>query len=136
VGNNNKKFWSLFFGCILANSYVWLADIGINADVPQSFQTYTDFVVNYYSMIVTGGVAFIVTCLMIITMNQLFNVCVSEHLGWLLLPSLSFIGFTALTAQLLITQILAAAIPALLILLFVSLVKKRDYFMPERLKVW
>ena len=136
MGKNNKKFWSLFFGCILANSYVWLADIGMNATVPQSFQSYTDFVINYYAMIVTAATAIGVALLVILVMDKGFDVCVSDHLGWLLLPSMSFIAFTALTAQLLISQILAAAIPALLLLSFVTLVKKRDHFLPDRSKVW
>lgn len=136
MGKSNKKFWSLFFGCVLANSYVWLASFGVNAEVPSSFQGHTNFVLDYYSVLVTAILAALATLCLIMVMNKTVKLCVSDHILWLILPSISFIAFTLFTAQILLVQILSAAIPALVVLSGFYLIKQRDKLLPERLSVW
>lgn len=132
----NKKFWSLLFGCLLANCYLWLVQVGRQIDIPSSFHGHTDFVVNYYPLAVTALFSGALTWLVIILMDKLFSLRVSDHILWLVLPTLSFIIFTSFTALSMLPAILSAALPALLVLTVGYLIEKRDNILPDRDSVW
>ena len=128
MNRNNNKFWSLIFGAILANSYVWLVDIGVNAPVPEVLQPHTHFVLDYYSPLVTALLSVLLVGVLSVAMLKVLNVCVTEHILWAFWPSLGFVVFTAVTASALIISILQAVIPALIILTVIYLVRKRQQF--------
>lgn len=126
--NNKNKFWSLIFGAILANSYVWLVDIGANAPVPEVLQTHTLFVLDYYSPLVTALLSALLAGTLSMVMLKVLNICVTEHILWMFWPSLGFAVFTAVTASALIIPILQAVIPALFILSVIYVARKRQQF--------
>jgi len=134
--NKNKKFWSLIFGAILANSYVWLVSLGSNAPVPELLQTNSAFVAKFYSPIVIGSLSALLVLALSVFMHKVFNVSVNEHAAWIYWPTLGFIVFTALTATELVMPILQAAVPALFVLTIIYIVQKRQQFMLFKNSSW
>lgn len=134
--NKNKKFWSLIFGAILANSYVWLVSLGNSAPVPELFQANTTLVAQLYSPIIIGSLSALLALVLSVVMHKVFSVSVSEHAGWIYWPTLGFIVFTAFTATELIIPILQAAVPALLVLTIIYMIQKRQQFMLFKNSSW
>jgi len=123
---NNRKLWTFVFGCIIANTYVWLANIAHIAPVPEILHLHPLFILDYYPKLVTIGSAILFALFTVFVMSKTVKICVSEHILWLVLPTLSFIGFTAITSHVLFLPILSAALPTLLVLSLVYLFKKRQ----------
>ncbi|MFD2164768.1 hypothetical protein ACFSJY_00685 [Thalassotalea euphylliae] len=133
---NNKKFWSLVIGCLLTNAYLSLVELGLSAQVPASFHRNVDFIVNYYPYLVTASLALCLTTLIAVLMPKFVNTRVSDHVLWLILPSISFLVFTSFTAHVLLPQLVFAAIPSLAVIALFYLIEKRDSYLPARDKVW
>jgi len=109
----NKKLWSFNFGCLIAGSFIWLVSFGATAPVPEMLSPHPLFIIDYYSGLVTACSALMLTALTIIVMGRGFKICTSEHTFWLVLPSLSFIALTTISAFDLLPAILYAAVPSL-----------------------
>lgn len=134
--NSNKKFWSFVVGSVLATAYIWLVELGMNATVPTSFQSEANFIINYYPMVVTATAAMVTTLVAVLLMSVLLKTKVSDHLFWLILPSLSFLSFALISANILFVPMLAAALPTLAVFLLAYFIENRDMYLPERSKVW
>lgn len=128
MSTSKNKFWSLIFGAILANSYIWLIEFGSLAPVPEALQPHAGFIFEFYSPLVTAILSALLAGVLSFIMLKAFNVCVSEHILWLFWPTLGFIVFTAFTANILIASVLQAAIPALMMLSLIYYVRKRQQF--------
>lgn len=109
----NKKLWSFNFGCFIAASFIWLVSFGATAPVPEILSPHPLFIIDYYSGFVTACSAFMLTALAIIVMGKGVKICTSEHTFWLVLPSLSFIALTTISAFELLPAMLYAAVPSL-----------------------
>ncbi len=118
----NKKLWSFIFGCLIATSFVWLISVGKNATVLTFFHQYPDFVIDYYSLMVTALATVIMTLVIVFIMNGIFSVCASEHPFWLILPSIAFVLLTLFTSKLMLAPMLSAAVPALTVLVFTAVI--------------
>ncbi|MDG1752434.1 MAG: hypothetical protein P8I03_12350 [Thalassotalea sp.] len=118
--NVNKKLWSFNFGCIIAFSFVWLVSFGNSAPVPELLHPHPFFILDYYSGLVTACSAIMLTALAVIIMEKGFNLCVSEHPFWLILPSLCFVALTTISAFELLTTMLYAVLPALLVMIITA----------------
>jgi len=118
----NKKLWYFNFGCLIAGLLVWLVDFGNVAPVPSALHPHTDFILDYYPGAVTAITASMVSLLLLVIMRKAFKLCASDHPFWLLLPTLCFITLTLLLAQFMLSAIMFAAIPALIILMFSAVV--------------
>lgn len=118
----NKKLWSFNFGCLLAGSLVWLVQLGNLAPVPSVLHPHTDFILDYYPGSVTAITASITSLLLLIFMRKSFKLCASEHTFWLLLPTLCFITLALLIAQFMVSAILFAAVPSLMVLMFSAII--------------
>ncbi|WP_286265740.1 hypothetical protein [Thalassotalea atypica] len=132
MSRNNNKFWTLIFGAILANSYVWLVNVGASTPVPELFHSYTAFVVDFYSPLVTALLSILLVIMISLIMLKGFKICVSEHILWLFWPSIGFLVFTSVTASALLFSILHAAIPALMALSMIYFIRKRQQFFLAR----
>ncbi len=128
MSKSKNKFWSLVFGAILANSYIWLIEFGTLAPVPEVLQPHAGFVFEFYSPLVTALLSALLAGVLSFVMLKAFNICISEHILWLFWPSLGFVVFTAFTANLLIVSVLQAVIPALLMLSVIYFARKRQQF--------
>lgn len=126
MNTSRKKFWSLIFGAILANSYVWLVSLSSQVPVPEMLQEHTVFVIDFYSPIITALLSISLTIVLSLVMLKVFNICVSEHILWLFWPSLGFVVFTFFTANALIVPILQAVVPALVMLALIYWFKRRQ----------
>jgi hypothetical protein len=124
VSGINKKLWSFNFGCLIAGSFVWLVGLGATAPVPELLSAHPIFVLDYYSGLVTALFAMIFTTLLVGLMTRWLKICSSEHTFWLMLPSLSFVALTSLSAFNSLPEILFAALPSLLILLSASVLQR------------
>jgi len=113
----NKKLWSFNFGCLIAGSFGWLVSVGATAPVPEVLHPHPMFIIDYYSGLVTGCSAFMLTALAIIVMGKGFKICTSEHTFWLMLPSLSFLALTTISAFEFLPSMLYAAIPSLVLVI-------------------
>lgn len=122
----NNKLWSFIIGCIIANSYVWLPNIAAAAPVPEVLHPHPVFVVDFYSSLITVLAAISLSITMILFMSNALKLCISEHIMWVVLPTLIFIGFTLTAAQVLIVPILTTAIPTLAVITASYLFKKRN----------
>ena len=120
----NKKLWSFNFGCLIAGSFVWLVGLGATSPVPEILSAHPIFVLDYYSGLVTALFAMVFTTILIGLMTRGLKICSSEHTFWLMLPSLSFVALTSLSAFNSLPEILFAALPSLLILLSVSMLQR------------
>jgi len=112
----NKKLWSFNFGCLIACSLVWLVSVGNAAPVPEVLYPHPLFILDYYSGLVTACSALMLTGLTIIIMGKGFNICTSEHPFWLILPTMSFLALTTVSAFEMLNTLLYAAVPALFVL--------------------
>jgi hypothetical protein len=128
MSTSKNKFWSLVFGAILANSYVWLIEFGVSAPVPEALHQHPSFIFEFYSPMVTACLSALLAGVLSFIMLKAFDVCVSEHILWLFWPTLGFIVFTAFTANILIASVLQAAIPAMFMLSLIYYVRKRQQF--------
>ena len=95
----NKKLWSFNFGCLIAGSFVWLVSIGLKAPVPEVLYPHTNFVLDYYSGLVTAVATGMLTLLILIIMGKAFKLCTSDHTFWLVLLTLSFLALTVIASQ-------------------------------------
>lgn len=126
----NKKLWSFNFGCLIAGSLVWLVHLGNIAPVPTILHPHTNFILDYYPGTVTAIIACLASLLLLLLMRKGFQLCASEHTFWLLLPTLCFVALTLLIAQFMLTPILYAVIPNLVILTLSAIIyrlKSRKY---------
>jgi hypothetical protein len=112
----NKKLWSFNFGCLIAGSFVWLVSVGSKAPVPEVLYPHTNFVLDYYSGLVTAAATGGVTLVILIIMGKAFKLCTSEHTFWLVLPILSFLALTMIASQSMLISIAYAALPAMAII--------------------
>jgi hypothetical protein len=112
----NKKLWSFNFGCLIAGSFVWLVSVGLTAPVPAALYPHTDFVLDYYSGLVTAVATGMLTLLVLVIMGKAFKLCTSEHTFWLVLPILSFLALTMIASQSMFISIAYAAIPAMMVI--------------------
>jgi len=112
----NKKLWSFNFGCIIAGSFVWLVSVGMKVPVPEMLYPHTEFVLDYYSGLVTAVAAGMLTLLVLIIMGKAFKLCTSEHTFWLILPTLSFLALTMIASHSMLISIAYAAIPAIMVM--------------------
>ncbi|MCO4800252.1 MAG: hypothetical protein KC484_13640 [Colwelliaceae bacterium] len=117
----NKKLWSFNFGSLIALSFVWLVGFGDSAPVPEALHPHPLFILDYYSGIVTACSTLIFTVLAVIIMKKGFNLCVSEHPFWLILPSIYFLILTTVSAFETLGAILYAAFPALLVMVITGI---------------
>ncbi len=117
----NKKMWSFNFGCILAASSVWLVALGMQMPVLTLVDLSPAFIDAYYSVVVTSVFSILLTFLVITLMKRGFNIRTSDHTFWLLLPLIIFVLMALLTGAQLYSPLLAAAVPALTIVLFSGL---------------
>lgn len=120
----NKKLWSFNFGCLIAYSFMWLVGFGNSAPVPEVLHPHPLFILDYYSGLVTACAALMLTALTIIIMNKGFNLCTSEHPFWLVLPSMTFLALTTVSAFEMLSTILYAAIPALFLLCITAVIMR------------
>ncbi|MDO6444515.1 hypothetical protein Q4493_01880 [Colwellia sp. 1_MG-2023] len=118
----NKKLWSFNFGSLIAFSFVWLVSFGNTAPVPEVLHPHPFFILDYYSGLVTAVSAVMMTALIVIIMGKGFNLCASEHPFWLILPSICFIVITTLSAFELLSSMLFAVIPALLVMTITAII--------------
>lgn len=118
--NINKKLWSFNFGCLIAGSFVWLVSVGSHAPVPEKLYLHPNFVMDYYSGIVTAISASILTIFILLVMAKAFKMCTSEYTFWLILPTLSFLAFITLAAKVMLISIIYAALPATFVILSVA----------------
>lgn len=118
----NKKLWSFNFGSLIAFSFVWLVSFGNTAPVPEVLHPHPFFILDYYSGLVTAASAVMMTALIVIIMGKGFNLCASEHPFWLILPSICFIVITTLSAFELLSSMLFAVIPALLVMTITAII--------------
>jgi hypothetical protein len=117
----NKKLWSLNFGCLIAGTFVWLASVGTSAPVLELFYTHPNFIIDYYSGLVTAILAIVSTLLIIVLMFRVFRICVSDHTFWLILPSLLFLILSLSAGQF---MLLYAELPALFIIFMVAVIRR------------
>lgn len=136
MDNNNKKLWSFIVGCILCSTYLWLVEIGLNAQVPTSLYGDAKFIVSLYPMLVTSSLAILLSIALVLFMPKLAKIRASDHLFWLIIPSLSFLCFSAATNHVLFLPMLSAALPTIAIIFAAYMIEKRDMYLPERSKVW
>jgi hypothetical protein len=115
--NVNKKLWSFNFGCLMAGSLIWLVHLGNMAPVPSILHPHTDFILDYYPGSVTAISASMFSLLLVAFMRKGFKLCASEHTFWLLFPILCFISLSLLIAQFMLSALMFAAIPSLLVLM-------------------
>jgi len=108
--------WSFNFGCLIAGSLVWLVSVGVKAPVPEVLYPHTDFVLDYYSGVVTAVATGMLTLLILIFMGKAFKLCTSDHTFWLVLPTLSFLALTLIASQSMLMSIAYAAIPAIMVI--------------------
>ncbi len=120
--NVNKKLWSFNFGCLMAGSLIWLVHLGNMAPVPSILHPHTDFILDYYSGSVTAISASMLSLLLVVFMRKGFKLCASEHTFWLLFPILCFISLSLLIAQFMLSALMFAAIPSLLVLILSAVV--------------
>ncbi len=120
----NKKLWSFNFGCLIAFSLVWLVSVGNAAPVPEVLYPHPIFILDYYSGLVTACSALILTGLAIMIMGKAFNIRPSEHPFWLILPTLSFLALTTVSAFEMLTTLLYAAIPVLFVLSIAAILSR------------
>jgi len=120
--NVNNKLWSFIFGCLIAGSFVWLISFGNKAFVPSFLHPYPDFIIDFYPAIVTAVMAIIVTLVVMIVMVKIFNVYVSEHPFWLVVPSITFIIITFFASSLMWLPMLSAVLPALFIMVLAAVI--------------
>ncbi len=116
----NKKLWSFNFGCLLAYSFLWLIGIAELMPVPEVLHPHSNFIVNYYPGVVLALCSMALTFLVIWLMNSFFTICISEHTFWLVLPSVTLVMLTAISAVSSLVQMLSAVIPSLLLLAVVA----------------
>jgi len=117
----NKKLWSFNFGCLIAFSFMWLVNIGHLAPVPEMLHPHPLFILDYYSGVVTALSALVLTGVAVVVMWKGLQICTSEHPFWLILPSITFIAFTTISAFEMVTTFLYAAIPALFVVTITAL---------------
>ncbi|WP_448546680.1 hypothetical protein [Thalassotalea fusca] len=117
----NKKLWSFNFGCMIAGSFVWLVSVGAQMPVPEVLHDHVIFVHQYYEGLVTAVFAVVTTIAMLLVMHRGFRICVSEHPFWVLVPSLFFVVLTAISAFELLSMILFAAVPTMIMLACVAI---------------
>lgn len=125
MNNKKNKFWTLVFGAILANSYLWLIDLGRAAPVPQWLQTDAAFVHQYYPVVVIIVLSALVTTAILLMLTQVLDIRVSDYMWWLFWPSLGFVVFTAVAAQALLVELLTAVFPAFIIFSIAYTLEKR-----------
>lgn len=116
----NKKLWSFNFGCLIAVSFLWLIGVGDIAPIPTFLQTNTEFVFYYYPSLVIALSALMLTIILLVIMKKVFGVCSYEYTFWLLIPSLTLLVLTSITAFNLLSSILIAVIPAFLVIFIAS----------------
>ncbi|GLX79306.1 hypothetical protein tinsulaeT_26460 [Thalassotalea insulae] len=116
----NKKLWSFNFGCLLACSFLWLTGVADLVPVPEALHPYTDFILDYYPGVITALSALSLTLLVIWLMNYAFDICISEHTFWLLIPSVTLVVLTALSAFNSLFHVMSAAMPSILVLCAVA----------------
>lgn len=118
--NVNKKLWSFNIGSLLAFSCVWLVSFGNTAPVPEILYPHPDFILDYYSGVITAISALLVTSITIVIMGRGFNICTSDHPFWLILPSVCSIILTSISAFEMLRTISFALIPMMIVLVFVT----------------
>ena len=112
----NKKLWSFNFGALIAFSFMWLVSFGESAPVPEILHPHPLFIIDYFAGIVTACSAIMLTLLIVIVMGKGFNICTSEHPFWLILPSVCFVVLTAISAFEMLSTLLYAVLPAVIVL--------------------
>lgn len=118
--NVNKKLWSFNIGSLLAFSCVWLVSFGNTAPVPEILHPHPDFILDYYSGVVTALCALIVTGCAIVVMRKGFNIYASDHPFWLILPCICSIVLTSISAFEMLRTISFALIPMIIVLVMVT----------------
>jgi hypothetical protein len=123
--STSKNILSLMTGSVLASTFVWLAAMGAAAPVPVLLQSQTEFVVNYYSGMVTSIAASIVSFGIVFFARRVFKIESTQQLLFCLLPMfiyvsvlLTFFGFS-------VSSLLYAAVPAALVSSLTILYKQR-----------
>jgi hypothetical protein len=92
--------------------------VGLKAPVPEVLYPHTNFVLDYYSGLVTAAATGALTLVILIIMGKTFKLCTSEHTFWLVLPILSFLALTMIASQSMLISIAYAAIPAMAVISF------------------
>ncbi|QOL26949.1 hypothetical protein LP316_06565 [Thalassotalea sp. LPB0316] len=114
--NVNKKLWSFIIGLMMSVSFVWLVAFANSLPIPSFLASTPASLTVYYSEIVTIFLSIVFTYTMIILMRQILGLCPSEHPFWLLLPVCIFILGLFVANHVLLTTLLCAALPALILL--------------------
>lgn len=117
----NKKLWSFKFGCLIACSFLWLINVAKGVPVPEVLFPHPVFILDYYPGVVTGILAFISTLVVVAVMNKVFGICTSEHTFWLILPSLSLVALTSISAFDVLSTLLLAELPSLVFLVMLAI---------------
>ena len=114
--NVNKKLWSFIIGIVMSVGFVWLVALANAIPVPAVLANTPESITLYFSELVTIVLSVIFTYVMIILMGQLFDLCPSDHPFWLLLPVCIFVLGLFVANHVLLTTLLCAALPALVLL--------------------
>ncbi|QBY04355.1 hypothetical protein E2K93_08110 [Thalassotalea sp. HSM 43] len=112
TAKQGKGFFALVVGIFLTTIYMQFIDWGAATPVPDILQPYPDFPIHYFSSLVTGFVTALISFFTIKLACNRYKLRESKHLMLLLLPTLGYLAYTFMVAQMSFTAILYALIPA------------------------
>jgi len=136
MATRNNKLSACVAGWFMVWICAWLIDFGQSLPVPESFQVNGYFVAYYYPLLITGLCSIIFTVIFSWFLPKYIQLNIGQYFLWLTVPIISALAFLVIIAHSLILPFLSASMPMLCVLSIVYAIEKRDFYLPERLRVW
>lgn len=116
----HKNVISFLLGSLFSYLFVWLIGIVATAPVPEFLQPYDEFVLLYYSNILTVLISGFLALCTLLVVRKAFTVFSKQNVFYFTLPIVLFIAFLMLLFNFAVITVMLAALPTLLVALLIS----------------
>lgn len=118
--NMHKNVISFLLGSSFAYIFVWLSSFVAAMPVPEILRPYNEFVVSYYSNILTVLFASILAFIIVYVARKAFTLFTKQNLFYFALPIVLFLVYLLVFVGFAAVSLMYAAIPTLLVALLLS----------------
>lgn len=116
----HKNIISFLLGSFFAYLFVWLIGFVAAMPTPEILQPYNEFVVSYYSNILTVLFAAVLALTIMFVVRKAFTLFTKQNLFYFILPIILFVTYLFLFLGFAVVPLMYAAIPTILIATLLS----------------
>lgn len=116
----HKNIISFLLGSFFAYLFVWLIGFVAAMPAPEILQPYNEFVVSYYSNILTVLFAAVLALTIMFVVRKAFTLFTKQNLFYFILPIILFVTYLFLFLGFAVVPLMYAAIPTILIATLLS----------------